>query len=278
MSPMDSAKGGAALRELLLGTAFAIRYSSDGLPDDKRLLVDLNYMTSLLGVIYAADDADPGVPGKEPPEIVLVNEFVRFLAGRSVAPGRGAGQGFGLSKEEQDLVAEHAVSRAMEHLRSLGWTHLKDVGATESYDKSAREEGRRRYVEVKGTTSLGSSVILTPNEVALHLAKYPDTALIVVHSIELDRSGERPVVAGGILREIRPWAPSTGDLQPMAYRYRVPEDPALRASQTRRSSVAAAVDPDRFSPRRLRVEGNLGARSFGPKAGEDYEHYSEESA
>lgn len=205
------------------GTAFGIAYPIDQVPNDDRLIADLKYMSSLLGVIYRADDVDPRVPGREPQEVLQVDAAIKQAAGQRSPRGRGSGQGFGLSKAEQDLVSEHAVAVALKHLQALGWTDLKDVGATESFDISGQEGDEPRFVEVKGTTSLGASVVLTRNEVRLHQENYPRTALLIVHTIDLMRTETGPKVSGGVLREIRPWSPEDERLEPMAYKYRVPE-------------------------------------------------------
>jgi hypothetical protein len=71
---------------------------------------------------------------------------------------------------------------------------VKDVGATQSYDLDARRAGERLYVEVKGTTTAwtdSSEIILTRNEVELHLREHPNTMLLIVSRIVLDRSTAR---------------------------------------------------------------------------------------
>jgi hypothetical protein len=57
------------------------------------------------------------------------------------------------------------VAAATSHLQWLGY-HVEDVGATESYDLDCSKEKDELHVEVKGTTTDGLAVLLTPNEVA----------------------------------------------------------------------------------------------------------------
>jgi hypothetical protein len=76
-------------------------------------------------------------------------------------------------------------------------------------------------VEVKGTTSYGEEIILTKNEVELINTKYPDTMLIVVSRIHLDRSGTPPQASGGTLRATHPWRVEQGRLTPISYRYKI---------------------------------------------------------
>lgn len=75
-------------------------------------------------------------------------------------------------------------------------------------------------VEVKGTTTSGAAVVLTRNEVKLHLAEYPRNALAIVRKIILMRDGDEPVAAGGELALTMPWEIDTSLLSPIAYEYR----------------------------------------------------------
>ncbi|MEU6217324.1 DUF3883 domain-containing protein [Streptomyces sp. NPDC047022] len=100
-----------------------------------------------------------------------------------------------------------------------GWT-VKDVGDKESFDLLLTGEGKRLHVEVKGTTSVGLEVILTRAEVEKQRKHYPDNALVVVHSIELDRSGEEPATSGGVLHCTSPWVVEDEHLTVISYAYR----------------------------------------------------------
>lgn len=79
-------------------------------------------------------------------------------------------------------------------------------------------------MEVKGTTSAGLEVILTRAEVEKQRKYYPDNALVVVHSIKLDRTGVEPTASGGILHCTSPWAVEDEDLTVISYAYRTPVD------------------------------------------------------
>jgi hypothetical protein len=76
-------------------------------------------------------------------------------------------------------------------------------------------------VEVKGTTSDGEEIILTRKEVELNDTEHPDTMLIVVSNIHLDRSRIPPQASGGTLRATHPWLIEHGRLTPISYRYRI---------------------------------------------------------
>ncbi|MCM3487090.1 MrcB family domain-containing protein [Kocuria rosea] len=198
------------------GTVAAFEYLLDRLPSDEDILRDLALMLDLLSRLYVAEDADPRAPGVPAPEIELVTDAVAAGAGKRKRKGR---QGFGLTKPEQQAVERRAVEVATAHYEAQGWK-VQDVGDRESYDLRCKREGQRLFVEVKGTTSLGDSVLLTKNEVELHRSEYPRNALAVVHSVILDPRGENPVAHGGELEVTSPWHLADADLTPIAFTYR----------------------------------------------------------
>ncbi|MGW5053735.1 protein NO VEIN domain-containing protein [Actinokineospora sp. NPDC004072] len=135
------------------------------------------------------------------------------------AAGRTRRQGRGLTAAEKTAVERRAMEVAGEHLVGQGWD-VEDVGATRSYDIDATRGEEHLFVEVKGTTSAGEEVVLTRREVELMTDEYPHTMLIVVHGIELDRSGETPVARGGVLDVYHPWRVEPERLTPISYQYR----------------------------------------------------------
>lgn len=75
-------------------------------------------------------------------------------------------------------------------------------------------------VEVKGTTSIGEKIVMTRNEVAAHRSHHPHNALIIVHSIDLQRLlPENPKADGGILLMLSPWEIVESQLRPLAFEY-----------------------------------------------------------
>lgn len=100
-----------------------------------------------------------------------------------------------LTPAESKAVELHAVDRVRQYFEELGYD-TKDVGATESYDVHAAKDGRHIKIEVKGTTSDGSDIVLTA-KVALHETAYPDNALALVRHIRLQRqAGVAPATSG----------------------------------------------------------------------------------
>jgi len=119
---------------------------------------------------------------------------------------------------KQVLIEELAVKKAVKYFRNLGYA-VRNVGNKKSYDLECRKGNINIHVEVKGTTTGGESIILTPNEVAN--AKGHRSALFVLHSIKKrGRSG----VKGGMRFVLNPWRiKAHGELIPSLYRYVVSE-------------------------------------------------------
>lgn len=123
------------------------------------------------------------------------------------------------SAVENKVIEERAVRVARDHFeQDLGYA-TEDVGATASYDVHATKGHKVVKVEVKGTTTDGAAVVLTRNEVNLHLAEHPNNALAVVRGIILDRSGDEPAATGGDLALVMPWKIDITDLTPIAFDY-----------------------------------------------------------
>ena len=102
-----------------------------------------------------------------------------------------------------------------------GWA-VADVGASRSYDlHCSAVDGRELFVEVKGTTGPLSAIVLTANEVELARRRHPDTALFVVHDIELSGGAENPAASGGTPHEVRPWLPEESRLNAAVFSYRL---------------------------------------------------------
>lgn len=120
---------------------------------------------------------------------------------------------------ENKAIEEHAVQVTRDHFeKTLGYA-TEDVGQTMSYDVHATKGDQAIKVEVKGTTADGSRVVLTRNEVNLHLHEHPHNALAVVRNISLQR-GDPPVAQGGELILLMPWQIDRPGLDPIAYDYR----------------------------------------------------------
>ncbi len=193
----------------------AREYALDAIPADDVLEADLRRAVAWLGSVYRAMDSALNVPGEAGPEVADAELAVDISAGNR---RRRTGNGFRLTTEEKNAIELRAVSVATDQLIRDGYT-VRDVGATRAYDLHARRGDENLVVEVKGTTSPGEIIILTRNEVTLHLERYPNNALAVVHSIKLDRNARPPVASDGVLVYEHPWAVDEERLTPISYRY-----------------------------------------------------------
>jgi hypothetical protein len=144
-----------------------------------------------------------------------VAAVLEIAAGRS----RGRGQGLLVSQAVRKAVEEHAVAWAVRHYRAQGWA-VEDVGEREAYDLRCARGPDELHIEVKGTTGLGETIILTRNEVLHALEWYPNVDLFVVTEIGIEgRESDHPTASGGVGHVYRKWRPAEGDLTPLGYDY-----------------------------------------------------------
>ncbi|MFJ1932692.1 MrcB family domain-containing protein [Kitasatospora sp. NPDC088160] len=201
------------------GNVLAIEYQRDRIPDRETLIADVLFMTDLLAEVYKGEANAPHIPGEAAPEVLEAIEVAAKTAGRRTRSSRSArGQGFRLTVEERRAVELHAVLMATEYFQGQGW-EVKDVGAKESFDLLLSRGGGRLHVEVKGTTSEGGQVVLTRAEVERQRILAPHNALVVVHSIELDRTAKPVTASGGTLHCTSPWTIEEADLTVVSYLY-----------------------------------------------------------
>jgi transposase-like protein len=129
------------------------------------------------------------------------------------------GQGFGLTFEERKAVE----LRAMEIVRMIytqnDWT-LLDTSSSRPYDFEAIKGNDIRYIEVKGTTGTGASIMLTHGEVK-HLYDNPNKcALVIITNIQLENAVDRIIAFGGeLFMHLDPWRLVEDRLIPTQYRY-----------------------------------------------------------
>jgi hypothetical protein len=179
--------------------------------------------------------------GVEPGTISLSERSADAVGQVSGGLPRERGQGFQLDQEVKAATEAHAMTAAIEFY-GRGW-EVRDVHATKSYDLSCHRAGEERHVEVKGTTTDGAEVILTPGEVA-HARTYPHPALFILKNINIDRAEDGTIKAsGGEPILLDPWNIAAGTLVPLAYKYHVPPP-----------TDAAKPCGSRSVPRRIELE------------------------
>lgn len=195
------------------GHVIGFTYEAGSVPGDDAIATDVLVLGKLLGRLYNLEDLGR-VPASLSPETEAALDAVR------PAPPpegiRSGGQGRRLSVVERRAVEAHAMGLAKAHLETAGWS-VKDTSMSAPYDFIVTKDGIEKIVEVKGTTGAGDTIVLTRGEVRAHKDRYPNNALIIVHSIDLERSGAIARTSGGVLLEQTPWHIEDGDLKPLTF-------------------------------------------------------------
>ena len=117
------------------------------------------------------------------------------------------------------------------------WREVRDVSAVEPFDLLCRESDRELRVEVKGTTSLGLSILLTRNEVRHAHENKGCVALFVVSHIVASAAG----CTGGTIHIFEPWDIQEDALEPIAYECRLQCWQDLGRRPTREKAKAVEV-------------------------------------
>lgn len=122
------------------------------------------------------------------------------------------GQTWSGSVEGRRAIESHAMDLAKLHYAGL-WPEVLDVSLSEPFDLLCRDVGRELPVEVKGTTSLGLSVLLARNEVRHAQENHGRVALFIVSNIVANASG----CTGGTEHVLEPWDIRLDELEPIAF-------------------------------------------------------------
>jgi hypothetical protein len=152
----------------------------------------------------------------------LAEEAAEILAGKPPPPT----QGFRPNAQQRRAIEMRAMDVGRDFLTNLGWS-VHDVSRDPAHPfdlHATRSDGSELEVEVKGTTSAGTKVLLTRNEVA-SASSLDKAALAVVANIRLDTGAQPPNAAGGDLSLHHPWTPAPESLQAISYAYEVPPQP-----------------------------------------------------
>lgn len=160
-------------------------------------------------------------PDTSPPPSApdLLSDDIAAAAGRSPHPRHG--QGYLADQALRTAIEAHAMNAAVDYY-SADW-QVDDVHSRESFDLLCSRGEVIKHVEVKGTTTGGTEVVLTPNEVQ-HARSTPGVALFVLHGIRAARQANGSVeVDGGTPMILDPWSIDAGELRPVGYRYTLPE-------------------------------------------------------
>jgi hypothetical protein len=212
-SPMDLSdpKLGAGYE---LGDIASIGYGLDAIPGDATLLADARRFSEGLAMLYAEHDDHP-IP-YEQPEVREAEEAALRVAGANTKRNRA---GFRTNASEIKAIEIRAVAVARAFYESDGFK-VKELG--KPFDLEIRKGDEVLTVEVKGTTSDGSGVVLTGGEVLHHANAFPNNALVIIRNIKLHRDGDSPTASGGHLYELRAWDIDPNSLRAISFAYEVP--------------------------------------------------------
>lgn len=145
----------------------------------------------------------------------------RSSIANKVSKRRSRGQGYESDPKVRKAIELHAMERAIKIYEKNGYK-VVDTSANHSYDLHCSKEGKKdRKVEVKGTTGLGESIILTANEVVSARDNETVTDLIIIHSIKVNKDEDEISTEGGVVRAFQNWRPSEDSLVPTQFRYTV---------------------------------------------------------
>jgi hypothetical protein len=197
------------------GNIASMAYELGAIPDDAKLFSDAKRFAEGLGMLYRAHNEHP-LP-KEQPEVREAEEAADRAA-RNRRVGRRAG--FRTNAAENKAIESHAIKLARAYYTGEGF-EVKELG--KPFDLKVTRPGLTLTVEVKGTTSDGSGVVLTGGEVRHHAEAFPNNAFVVVREIVLHRGPKSPTASGGHLYELRGWDIDHDALRVISYAYEVPD-------------------------------------------------------
>lgn len=144
----------------------------------------------------------------------LVSQPAVELSALAQAYLEEASTGFEQNAAIRSAIEDHAMKLVRRHYQTLGF-ELKDVHKTKSWDYEFRgEDNALNCVEVKGTRTFGTQVVITPKEV--EVATKGQVDLCIVHSVQV-LAGKSPRCRGGKLICLRKWNPLGHKLRPISY-------------------------------------------------------------
>jgi len=129
------------------------------------------------------------------------------------------GQGRLLDAERRKKVEDAAQERLMAHYEALGYD-VEDTHIGNPFDARATRDGVTVYLEAKGTSRAGETVMVTRGEVKHALANPGHCFMGILSGVRFNSSGE--VEAGSGDLRIVPFKPKEAQLNPIAYDWTVP--------------------------------------------------------
>lgn len=150
------------------------------------------------------------VQGSNPASVELVADAAELP--RVAETSRAGGQGFSSDSRIRMAIEDEAMKRAKAYFRDEGFTDIVDVSRHESFDLHVRDGEREFFVEVKGTQTAGSRILLTSKEVEFARCHKSRMALYVFHSMRVRLVNGTVIVEGGRPLVRCPWDVDAGSL------------------------------------------------------------------
>lgn len=151
--------------------------------------------------------------------LVHAVEILLEVVGVDVENEPETGQGRVQDPLRRRKIEMAAQAWMMDHFCREGWS-VTDTHLGRPYDAVARKGRRILYLEAKGTTTEGSTVVVTRNEVAWARAHPGECVLGIWSDMQFDPTGEVSQSAG--FTQLFDWYPADEDLSPIDYDWRVP--------------------------------------------------------
>ncbi|CAN7171599.1 DUF3883 domain-containing protein [Terrabacter sp. LjRoot27] len=130
------------------------------------------------------------------------------------------GQGRVIDPERRKKIEDAAQDWLMDHYRDQGF-HVTDTRIGNPFDAVAEKHGAVLYLEAKGTTGQGATVLVTRNEVAWARTHLGLCYIGIWSGMVFDSNGDIDPVSGN--KEVYYWDPEDTELVPIDYEWHVPE-------------------------------------------------------
>ena len=131
------------------------------------------------------------------------------------------GQGFQSDVMIRMMIESYAMAACKKYYSDKGYKVVDD-SAKSSYDFIIHKKNEvSRLVEVKGTQTVGNTIILTKNEVCLSREQGENMVLFIVHSIVMNKNAVKK--GSGYITIHEPWIVNDDRLTPISYTYKLSE-------------------------------------------------------
>ncbi len=148
-----------------------------------------------------------------------IDSGIKAKGSRARTQKRVVGQGRRLDVASREAVEDRAMQVTKMWCKAQGWTDVVDTSRRGPWDFEATDpKGKRRFIEVKGSTTLGGSFEVTAGEVNAARDHGDSHLMVTVDSIRLSYDRDGSVRAsGGEICVFDPWRPSKAELSETRY-------------------------------------------------------------